>query len=246
MSALSARDLLFVWEQAERHSPARRALALLAAACPELPDDVLAALPLGRREARLLGLYEETFGPELELATSCPCCAEMLEIEVRLEDLEIGRTDGVALPASMEIEEDGLRLVCRPLDGTDLTAAAGCADALAARRLLAERCVLSASRDGAAVQTSELSEAEMDILSRSLAALDPGAEVLLDLSCPCCGHGWQSLLDAADCLWSEIDATARRLLREIHALARAYGWREADILAMSARRRRRYLEILAR
>jgi hypothetical protein len=35
----------------------------------------------------------------------------------------------------------------------------------------------------------------------------------------------------------------RRLLREVHTLALAYGWREADILNMSARRRRFYLEM---
>jgi hypothetical protein len=243
MAALSARDLLLVWEQAERRHPAERALVLLAAACPDLPDDAVAALPLGRREARLWNLYEETFGPELELATPCPGCGEKLEIEIRIEDLETG--GGEAVPDSVDIEENGLRLICRPLDGADLAAAAGCADAAAARRLLAARSVLSASRGGVAVDPSELTGGEMEVLSRALAAMDPRAEVLLDLACPGCGHRWQPLLDAADCLWSEIDAAARRLLREVHALARAYGWREAEILAMSARRRRRYLEILA-
>lgn len=248
MGALSARDLLLVWEQAERSSPPERALVLLAAVCPELSDDARAALPLGRRDARLLSLYEETFGPELELATPCPRCGETLEIQVRIDDLGIGRAEAASLPeegAPVEIEDNGLRLLCRPLNGADLAAAAGCADAAAARRLLAGRCVLAASRHGVDVEPSALSAAEMEVLSRALATLDPWAEILLDLDCPDCGHRWQSLLDAADCLWREIDAAARRLLREVHALARAYHWREADILAMSARRRRRYLEILA-
>lgn len=248
MGTLSARDLLFVWEHAERRSPAERALALLAAACPELPDDALAALPLGRREACLLTLCEETFGPKLDLSAPCPQCGETLEVEVRIEDLRVGRADTLAGEAElepMEIEEHGLRLLCRPLNGGDLAAAAGCTDAAAAGRLLTDRCVLAASRSGVAVDPSELTAAEMEVLSRALSALDPGAEILLDLSCPGCGHLWQSLLDAADCLWSEIDSAARRLLREVHTMARAYHWREADILAMSARRRRRYLEILA-
>ncbi len=248
MGTLSARDLLWVWEQAERRSPAGRAPLLLAAACPELPDDALAGLPLGRREARLLSLYEETFGPELELATPCPHCGETLEVDVCLEDLRIERSDALAGPAEiepMEIDEDGLRLLCRPLNSADLDAAAACTDAVAARRLLAGRCVLAAARGGVAVEPSELTAAEMEILSRALSALDPEAEILLDLACPDCGHRWQSLLDATECLWSEIDAAARRLLREVHSLASAYGWPEGDILAMSARRRRRYLEILA-
>jgi hypothetical protein len=251
MGALSARDLLLLWEQAERRPPSGRALALLAAACPELPDEALEALPLGRREARLLALYEETFGPGLELAAPCPRCGETLEIEVRIEDLGLG--DGELAPLEIEpveiepveIEDNGLRLLCRPLNSADLAAAASCADTAAGRRLLAARCVLAASRDGVAVAPQELSAAEMEVLSRALAALDPRAEILLNLACPACGHRWQSLLDAAYCLWVEIDAAARRLLREVHALARAYHWREVDILALSARRRRWYLEILA-
>ncbi|HEX2516118.1 MAG TPA: phage baseplate protein, partial [Chloroflexota bacterium] len=37
---------------------------------------------------------------------------------------------------------------------------------------------------------------------------------------------------------------ARRLLREVHTLARAYGWREAEILALPGRRRQTYLDLV--
>jgi hypothetical protein len=33
-------------------------------------------------------------------------------------------------------------------------------------------------------------------------------------------------------------------MREVHRLARVYGWREADILSMSASRRQFYLEMV--
>jgi len=45
-------------------------------------------------------------------------------------------------------------------------------------------------------------------------------------------------------LWSEIEDWAQRLLLEVHTLALAYGWSERDILAMSPRRRRLYLEMV--
>jgi hypothetical protein len=77
-----------------------------------------------------------------------------------------------------------------------------------------------------------------------MAACDPQAEVLLDLNCPACGHGWQALFDVVAFFWAELAAQAKRLLREVHTLARAYGWREADILGMSARRRQFYLEMV--
>jgi hypothetical protein len=49
--------------------------------------------------------------------------------------------------------------------------------------------------------------------------------------------------DIEEYFWVEVAARAMRILREIHILARAYGWREADILAMSTRRRQAYLEL---
>ena len=52
-------------------------------------------------------------------------------------------------------------------------------------------------------------------------------------------------LDVAAFFWTELNAWAVRLLREIHALASAYGWREADILALSPKRRDLYLELIS-
>jgi hypothetical protein len=64
------------------------------------------------------------------------------------------------------------------------------------------------------------------------------------LTCPQCAHQWQAPLDIVSFLWSEVHAWAIRLLREIHELASAYGWSEAEILALSPWRRRAYLELV--
>ena len=71
------------------------------------------------------------------------------------------------------------------------------------------------------------------------------AEVQLTLNCPACEHSWSVLFDITTFVWAEISSLARRLLREVHILATAYGWHEADILAMSAIRRQFYLELVA-
>jgi hypothetical protein len=42
-----------------------------------------------------------------------------------------------------------------------------------------------------------------------------------------------------------VAARAQRLLMEVHLLARAYSWRESDILAMSPARRNAYLQQVA-
>ena len=51
----------------------------------------------------------------------------------------------------------------------------------------------------------------------------------------------RSALDVPGLVWDEVDAVARRLVDEVHALASAYGWAERDILAMGAARRAAYL-----
>ena len=58
-------------------------------------------------------------------------------------------------------------------------------------------------------------------------------------------HEWELLFDIAEFFWTEISAQAQRLLREIDALARAYGWTEHEILSLPAQRRQTYLELIA-
>jgi len=77
-----------------------------------------------------------------------------------------------------------------------------------------------------------------------MAAADPQGDVELALTCPACGHAWPAAFDIASFFWTEVDAWARVLLHEIHALASAYGWREVDILALTPWRRRAYLELI--
>jgi hypothetical protein len=83
-----------------------------------------------------------------------------------------------------------------------------------------------------------------EAISARMAEADPQADVRLNLVCPQCNHRWQAPLDIAAFLWSEIQAWAVRLLREAHLLASTYGWREADILAMTPWRRQVYLELI--
>jgi hypothetical protein len=42
-----------------------------------------------------------------------------------------------------------------------------------------------------------------------------------------------------------VDRHARQILREVDQLARTYGWREPDILALGPARRRAYLGLVA-
>jgi hypothetical protein len=241
MRALSAHEIIEVWETGEDQHVVDRALTLLEAACPERTREELAALSVGQRDASLLSLRERTFGPRLNGFIECPRCSERLEFEVAVSELRVAAPE--VREAEQELLTGDLVLRFRLPDSRDLAAALDRPDVDAARRTLVQRCVLFASCDGVSVGYSELPAEAITELAGRMAEWDPQAEVLLDLRCLECGNVWHALFDIAVFLWGELTARARRLLDEINSLARAYGWRESDILSLSARRRRYYLEL---
>lgn len=242
MRPLSANDILSVWEWGEAGDPVDRALTLLAASSPEAPEKDLVGVSLGERDARLLDLRALTFGETLDGYAECPQCGERLEF-----DLDVG---GIRLHRLVEAEglehaltAAGVDLRFRLPTSQDLYAVAQCGSVDAGRNLLVKRCVTEAVGDGGPIDWSDLSPEVVTALAARMAECDPQAEVLLNLTCPACGHAWRLLLDIASFFWGEIQAQAKRLVCEVDALARAYGWREADILSMTAGRRRSYLEL---
>ena len=240
---LSARDLVEIWEAGEDRHPLDRALILLSAACPELTWDELAELSVGQRDTLLFTLRELTSGPRLNGFAECPKCAEHLEFDAAVADLRAA-VEPSASEEAWELEVDSLKLRFRLPNSRDLAAILHCEDPAAARDLLARRCVVQASRDETPEAIKELPAEATARLARRMAECDPQAEVLLDLRCPACDYRWQPLFDIAAFFWTELAAQAKRLLHEVHALALAYGWDESDILGMSGRRRRHYLEMV--
>jgi hypothetical protein len=53
-------------------------------------------------------------------------------------------------------------------------------------------------------------------------------------------------LDIPALVLAELEAEGQRLLGDIHVLARAYGWSEAEVVALPPARRRRYVEMVLR
>jgi hypothetical protein len=240
---ITAAGMLAAWEQGQGHGPMVRALALLAAAQPQASWEDLGALSLGERDRRLLELRERLFGRQLAGIASCPGCGEALDVALDGRQLR-GSAGQAGAGAERELALDALVVRFRLPNSLDLLAAEGCRGVEEARRLLAERCVVAARRGGTAIAAAALTEDEVAALASAVSAADPDAEVLLDLRCPACASAWQEALDVPSFVWAELEVEARRLLREVHALARAYGWREPDILALSPWRRRLYLDMV--
>lgn len=243
MPELSAAAMLDLWQAAEARDRIARPLVLAAAADGgETTADALARLPLGRRDARVLSLHAALGGGALEATASCPSCGEHAEFAIDAEGLDRGPDATPETP----VEVDGFVVAWRSPDSRDLAAAAGAGGAAAAERVLLARCVTAATAPGGAeADAAALPRAVRETLARAMAAADPLAEVLVDVSCPGCGSAFVADVDIGEFVWTELRAHARRLLREVDVLARTYGWTEPDVLALDERRRAAYLELAA-
>lgn len=240
---LSAQEMLVIWERGLHQHPVERALTMLSVALPEFAPDALLALTIGQRDAYLLTLHETTFGARLESVVECPACQERLEFTLNVADIRVAPT-GAGDRDERQATIDGYEVRFRLPNSRDLIAIARLLDVGQARSTLVQRCLSEAKREGETIADTELPEPVIVGLAEQMARLDPQAEVQLNLSCPACEHRWSLLFDIVSFLWAEIGGQARLLLRDVHTLARAYGWREADILAMSAVRRQYYLEMV--
>ncbi|MGD8309709.1 MAG: hypothetical protein PVG98_09715 [Chromatiales bacterium] len=254
-------ELLNLWERAQGLPLHRQALEMLAAAEPGQTPEALAALPVGERDARLLDLREGLFGPRLSGLVDCPGCGERVEIGFLVDDIRAaaGASGGGETEAGVrEMTEGEWRVRYRLPAGADLAEVSGpdgLDDPDAARGRLLRLCVLSVTHgcgDSAEADSATAASGGPDRLPEEVAArlveqmseADPQADVELAMSCPACGQEWLAPFDIVSYLAAELDAWAERILSDVARLARGYGWREADILAMGPRRCRAYLELL--
>ncbi|HXM73992.1 MAG TPA: hypothetical protein VN904_01855, partial [Chthoniobacterales bacterium] len=235
MRALSAAEFLDVWEHGLAQSPAQRALILLALACSETPVEQLGRLSIGQRDAHLLALREQTFGSQLASITICPACAERLQFHVSTADIR--STSKAELEAPINLTHADYSVEFRLPTSLDLASLDPAAALETNRQHLLQRCVTAARRGDTEVAGTELPMEVAAAIAQRMVEADPQADVQLALACPKCQHAWKAPLDIVSYFWTEIGAWASRLLREVHALAYAYGWREAEVLALSPWRR---------
>jgi hypothetical protein len=241
MLDIPAAARLDLWQAAEGCDPIDRSLLLAAASGGTSGPDELARLPLGRRDARLLELHRALGGGALEATARCPACGEPVEFAVDPDALVARAADAVP-PA--ELEAAGLVVVWRCPDSRDLAAAAAAGDAAAAELVLLGRCVTAATGPEGDVGGTALAPAAREALALAMADADPLAEVLVDVTCPACEAVFVGDLDVGAFVWAELRADAQRLLREVDALARSYGWTEPAVLALDDGRRAAYLELV--
>ena len=217
--------LLSAWENGYGRPGPDRAVTL-AAAASGLPPDHVADLPLGACDRLLLELREQCFGARLDGLARCPRCGAELDVGLDVDELRAGGACGADGGGTVEVA--GRTVTLRALTSRDIGSCGGDRDRLLARCLVGEP-------EPPAPEVLDAVEARLD-------ALDPQAARTIDLDCPSCRVSWAASVDVTEFVWTEVDRFARRLLHDIHTLATAYGWREADVLAISPARRRFYLQ----
>jgi len=242
-------ELLTVWERGLDQPAPVVALLLLAVAHPDESAERLAQLTIGQRDRLLLALREQLFGPRLESVVTCPACGERLELSFAVADVRTPAELHQADPPLL-LETGSYRVHFRPPNSLDLLAVAESRadpDLSTRRNQLLARCLVTVERAGQLLPApapadlpAEVVQAILDAMARA----DPQAETLLALHCPACGHQWQDLFDILGFLWQEIQTWAYGLVRDVHTLALAFGWGEADILALSPWRRQLYLDLV--
>jgi hypothetical protein len=230
--------LLDVWERAAAVNPLVRPLILLAGSEPGCDLDALAAEPLGRRDARLHALRSALAGSMVDATATCPECGEPVEVSFDGRDVWASECDP---PTTVTVAVGDHHLTCRPPTTADLVAVSTSDDPQAE---LFDRSVVTAHVAGVAVPTSELADDVRAAVEEALGDADPLADLTFSLACPACPATWTASLDLAELVWQEVDHAARQTIAEIDVLARSYGWREPDVLALSPWRRQCYLGLV--
>lgn len=242
-SGLTARSLLDAWELGLLDHPLNRMLRLLAVVYPEWTPEQWKEVPIGQRDRCLLNVRELLFGPNLSCVTACPNCSEQLEIGLNTVQLR-GPASESFNSGTHSITIEDCEMEFRLPNTSDLLSITNRSDKTPARRMLFERCVLQAKRNGVPVQAGDIPDNVLNATANRMSEIDPQADVQIALTCPACSHQWSAPFDIASYLWTEVNSWALRILSEVHRLASAYGWSEVDILTLSPVRRQLYLEMI--
>jgi hypothetical protein len=229
-TSLTTRDLVRDWPFAASEPARTRVARFLADAVGEeaMHDG------LGARHQRLLRMHQELVRRPIDACVVCPHCGTDNEFPLPVEHI-------IGLPtpppgATVEVATgDGYSVFRIPAiaDIADISAAT---DGLSA---LARRTRVGGHADA-------LTSAEMDLLAEAWEALDPAGSLRIELVCAECAHELVADADVNEFVARDFDLLVQSLMREVHTIAGAYGWAEAEILDLPAERRRWYVDLIGR
>lgn len=237
---LDAQNIINIWDQGSRLGPGARALYIAAVATPGITIQELEQVRLSERDALLLAIRAQTLGNLMTAVTPCPDCGERAEITFSAEQIGLGISVDLKPVVTEIIECEGHEVELNPITAGNLARLDDMTSIATGSEFLLQQAVISIDGKSAIAINKEM----LGPIDMALEQLDPLASINLLVTCHKCNHDWPMAFDAGQYFWEEIKTLAHNLMLDVAELAKNFHWSESEILAMSARRRRMYLEMI--
>jgi hypothetical protein len=175
----------------------------------------------------------------------CPYCSTPIEWETNIGDLKLQDVSEIEPAKNLFLESDGFHIDFRLPNSFDIMNAMSNPVQAESISTFISGCILHVQLNQKDFKSEELPPNIIEKIDQHMAEADPQADIKMVLSCPDCNKHWEAPFDIMSYLRMEIDSWAKRLLKEVALLARAFSWSETDILNLSLHRRRLYLEMIS-
>jgi hypothetical protein len=213
-------------------------------------EKMIAEMTIGDRVALLLHLRKISFGDVAQLETRCPACQEPIASDLAISELvKHMQVQPEVDYYNIEFDEYSVwaRLPCGRDQGLIAQVDNHAADATTTTpdidydREIVKMCVTRSTPD----LPKDLTDDLVQKISTRLEALDPLANISLNMVCPVCNHSFKMPFFVEQFLFQELIMRQLQLEQEIHWLAFYYNWNENEILSLPITRRKRYVELIA-
>lgn len=195
-----------------------------------------AKLPIPDRDRLLTAVYFNTYGSQIETTITCNACSSRFDLNFSLDEWvqdittgQAGRTNGqkgdypFKAPGGVEF---------RLATGEDEMAVMGMEPAMAEAELL-KRCLPEGTR-----------EYNSNILQQAMQDIAPLVDAEFEAQCPECTENQIMHFNLQQYLLSSLLKEQKKLVMEVHQLARAYGWGLNEILNLPRSIRHSYVSMV--
>lgn len=225
-----------------------RRVGTLAPVTTSLVRDLL----VSDREFLILKLREITLGKKLKAVLVCgdPKCAQSMDLALNLDDLKPAAkpVDRRVFKFDIVDNKTNFAIEFRLPKGADQEAGAdwirGDVD-VACRQLLARIILRINGNSSVDDQTVKALPARvLREVEQRMEELSPLLSIDLNTKCVECGRPSLTPVDLTAFFLDELQQSRRLLEREVHFIAWNYHWPEREILALTRRKRRRYIDLI--
>jgi hypothetical protein len=218
------------------------AIRLLDRLLVELPDGSMGMgssrrIVTADRDRAMAAIYKHTFGARIESTIACTGCASPFDLEFSLDELLAHHDSQTDMAGVEEVERGIYKLLSgqarfRLPMGDDEMAVFGLPSEESEKTFL-ERCLMEGDPASESKNVQQAMQAIAPVFATELAA-----------NCPECGHQQAVHFDMQAFLLSAVISRRKLLIKEVHRLAKSYGWSHGEILDLPGNLRRNYVELV--